>query len=284
MKYIKLLFINVVAICLVCISCDDESNSPTSFEPSAPHVAFQDYPDYMVDEGSSQVLEIPVVLNILVEEPVSVTYSVTETNVVAGTDYQITSDSPGTLIIPQNTKRGHIYVTTIDNDVPNGNLERSITITITGVSNEYSIGYLNKPNYISKKVIIEDDECVEQPSCNWWGALSVEDVGFTTYDGTGSAGANDMELTVVGNLPGSGWFEDQPIVFVLTPSAGDPTVGTAIAARQLFCDDCSGNIGIERYYEATGSFDIATGEISVAYTYTRGDGSTVWTGNNLIAN
>ncbi len=210
---------------------------------------------------------VPLEVSFTQDTELTIGYEVTAVNAIEGIDFEILSQNP--IAIPPGTHSVDLEFSVTDNDAFEPDA-RSFTITITSVSNPEIAVNANK----EVKITIVNDDCPANTSI-WFGNVTVDDVGFSSDVGTGSADSEGTcnILVVSGNFIGA----TAPVTFVLTPSAPGATEGSIVAERQLY--DCCAPA---YEYEASGTYDETTGIIEVDYSFYRADGSLWFTGTNTI--
>jgi hypothetical protein len=218
------------------------------------------------------VLEIPVNITMPQANDVVVNFTVTSDNSVAGTDYNLIT--PGSVTIPAGQTTANIQIGAIDNDIFNESSILNVTLTSVSVPG-IAVGITDEGSYY-KKVVITNDDCPTQ-FMNWFGSLSLYDVGYDTYAGTGSANeTGDCDVLVVTGDVAGGGIATGSFDFFFVPDSEGATSGTINVPSQLYCTACSG--GLDVNYVATGTYDETTNTILVNYTLVRSNGTTVYTG------
>lgn len=237
---------------------------------------------------SSGTLSTPVNLSKAYNTDVTVTFEITPTNAVAGVDYEILTP---TVVIPAGELSANFSVRVINDDEVNGVRTIDVKIASTSVPG-IEIGLAEEGSYF-KKISIVNDDCPTKFT-NWLGNLSIEDVGESTYTGTGesnASGACDV-LVVTGNLAGetstniTGGVSKFNILF--TPTNDDGSVGEVVVPLTSVGTRASGGTTYDTKYSGSGTYDVTTGEIVIDYTfdaYNQSTGAAVgtfWTGQNII--
>ncbi len=267
------------AVGLLALSCSEDDVIGNQVF-NGPHFVQFDGGAVALAEDSSEDLVITASISQAQSQDAVIGFDVIDENTQAGVDYEILGGN--TITIPAGEFTGTVMVRSINNDNPD--LPRTITLVLSTVNiGEIEVGHAN-PASKEKEITLSDDDCAERPACVWWGPLNVYDAPYANYDGIGEPNTGNPSgvLTLTGNVAGSGWYEERPMNIELTPDAPGSSTGTAVAAKQLFCDDCGGNVGTTRFYEGSGTFDINAKLITISYVYSRGDGSVVWTGTDEI--
>ncbi len=269
-NFIKGLF--VVALMTTMTSCsDDDSNL---FEN--PHFAAflgQDS-SVVVSEGEDPVT-IDLGITKIQSQDVTITMQVTDETAVQGTDYSLSATS---VTIPAGEYTGGISITPVDNDIFNA--AKTLILEITAVSaSGLNIGNIDEYSY-KRTIVISNDDCPTKSDL-WWGDLSVEDVGFGSTPGSGSANSSgDCDVLLITNdLPGAS-AGSGPFELYFTPYSLGATAGTIDVPAQTYCTACSA--GLDALYSATGTYDEVTQTIILFYSLDRSDGANFWTGTNVI--
>lgn len=215
---------------------------------------------------------------------VTVTVTKTDDTAIEGTNYEL----PSSLVIPAGETSAVLLLTIIDDTDLNATRKFSFELsTDSGVT----VGLAEEGSY-KKEVSIVNEDCPTKFSY-WLGSLSVEDVGYGSTSGTGSANsAGDCDILVVDNdLPGvagnavAGTLNTEYEVY-FTPTNPDGSVGTVVVNSTYSADVVSGGVTYEAKYEGTGTYSTVTGEVVINYVlgaYSGGNyvGS-FWSGTTIL--
>lgn len=151
-----------------------------------------------------------------------------------------------------------------------GNESRVFKIEITSTTPAVNFGLGGNEATFKKTVVIVNDDCPTKYSF-WFGAISVEDAGFATTQGVGSAtpaGTCDI-LRVNNDLPAIGSATNTIYDIILVPdfegaSTGTATVETTISRTAAQTHPTLGVL--DAVYTATGFYDEDTKQIILDYT------------------
>lgn len=224
---------------------------------------------------SAGTLELPITLSKALGSDLTLNLVVTDGTAIAGEHYSVASN---TVVIPAGATTAVFPITIIDDE--DFNLSRTLSVSIESTSIPgFVIGLSGQEATSTKIVSIANDDCPTK-YYNWFGNLSITDVGYPAVGGTGSANAaGDCDvLVVVGDIAGGGIVSTTN--FFLTPDSEGATFGTVDVPRQVYCTNCSG--GMDAFYTASGTYDEETNVILVDYTLVRTDGASFWDGQTEI--
>jgi hypothetical protein len=225
-------------------------------------------------------------------------------NVVVTIDVQAVSSNVGytiptpTVTIPAGQIEGSFKIIPINDNV--NSLSTVLNVTIKSTSNNLKVGLREVGSY-SKKVVIVNDDCPTKFS-NWFGAISVEDVGYppalaATGSGNASGDCDLLRVVAATNLVGwtTGAIANASHIFKFLPSTPGSTSGTIELQPVLIG---TGNFNFpgapatpgEVFYEITfGEYNESTNIIEVDYRLRVKQVSTGtffnlngWTGTNRI--
>ncbi len=287
MKKNVLFGLSLLAMSFVLNSCDATDDDNQKAYSSSTFAMFTNV------EGSLSVSEdvgsitIPVSISKVSSTDVTVNFTYTNDTAESGVHFNGSSS----VVIPAGEISTDLTISIIDDD--DLNATRSFTLDIASVSDaSYSVGIFDEGSY-SKTISIINNDCPTKFT-NWVGSLSVEDVGYGSTPGTGSANSSgDCDILVVNNdLPGvagnavAGSLNTLYNVF-FTPTNADGSEGTVVVTSTLSAKVVSGGVTYDAKYSGTGTYSTVTGEVVMSYELlaVRADGSvagTFWTGTNVL--
>ncbi len=214
-----------------------------------------------LNETAGTVL-IPITLTRPQSTDITINYTLTSESAVAGVNYNVLTPS---VVIPAGETTANLQLQIVDDE--DFNLPRVLQFTLTGTSMEgLQVGIGDVGSY-SKEITIGNDDFDCPTDFNFWlGALTLEDVGFATTPGTGSAGAECDILTVEGNLPGDDAAGNRIYKISFEPFGTDGSAGTVTVEPTLVRNIVSGGTTYQAMYEGDGTYDTSTGEIEIAYS------------------
>ncbi len=247
------------------VGCSADDDGPTSINPDSIVRFLEGDTEMIVSEGSNEVIEIPVFANKAHEGPVQVFFEIEGD----AANYEMISDA-GVSVIPTNERTGYILLKPVDNNTYQ-EVNNSIIIRITGGDSGYGPPDGVSVGHAEKRIIFKDDECVPGDRLNWVGDLSCTDVGYGTYPVSAVVSNSDCDVLIIsGNLPNSSSGLEPPFEFLFTGGGG---TGTVTCDTQAYGSNT---------YEATGTYDVSSGEIVADYKYKNSSGGVIWTGTNVI--
>ncbi|MBY0432554.1 MAG: hypothetical protein K2U26_00425, partial [Cyclobacteriaceae bacterium] len=195
-------------------------------------------------------------------------------NVLAGSDYRVLTVSPAE--IERGKYNASISILPINNNIIQPE-KRTIIIKILGVDNpELGVQVIKEV-----QINLLDDDCPPTvPKVSIWTATgSVTIQGQSTATGTAEAGAAGIcggTLVVKGKFFGDNNAETSAII-ILTQNASAPTRGFASVVRFPLFE------GGTRYdYEASGTYDETTKNITLNFTVYDTTDKTQFTGTHVI--
>lgn len=214
-------------------------------------------------DGSGEIL---VEISKAQSTDVQVNFSVAALNAVNGVDFILIGTS---VTIPAGEFSATIPYTVVDNDAFEPE-SRSFTVTITDISP----AQISVQGNSEIEVALLNDDCPVNTGV-WFGAVTIEDVGFAEVTGSAAANAGgDCDILVVtGDYVGAA----AAVTWHLTPSVPGATSGTAEAPKQAYA--CCAP---DYEYEAAGTYDEVTGIITADYTFYNEDGSIAFLGTTVI--
>lgn len=227
-------------------------------------------------------LNIPVNLTMPQSSDLTIDYTLTSEDAVAGTHYNVLTP---TLTIPAGETTANLQLEIIDDDT--FNLARTLTLTLTGTSiSTVGVGIGDEGSYSKVIVINNNDFDCETEFFFWLGEISVEDVGYGSTPGTASGGADCDVLFVDNNLPASGAPENTMYELLFSPSNPEGTIGTVEVLPTFVQVQPSGGVNYDGTYVAEGTYNTETGEIVLEYRYAAfqngQDIGTFYSGTNII--
>lgn len=234
-------------------------------------------------------INIPVYVNEPQDSDVLVNIQLTDGSAVNNEHYSFVSTS---VTIPAGQTQADFQLSLIDDD--EFNESRRFTVKLDTQAS-VTVGLSGATGSFEKTVVIVNDDCPTQ-FAHWFGMILVEDIGYDTTYGTGSANDNgDCDVLLVdNNLPADASPVNTKFELVFTPDPGDPSgsFGTVVVAdtyvRQRTFNISGVSTVCDVKYRATGFYDVASGEIYLEYDYRAfraSDGVLVgnyYSGGNLI--
>jgi len=259
-------------------SCDDEE---TIQDPIYEFISFAGDEQVSLGEATSES-GYPLVVQLWAFDPyqqdITVTLGVTATNAQQGVDFTVTP-ADNVKIPAGRLTSDTVWVKTINN--PDANeLERTFEIKINSVSQpDVNIGLgLTEPTKQSISFKIQDDECSGNPICIYnteltntinWGGDDVPKPATAVTDKLNNT------VTVTGDLIDYGPFSGATLILTLTPDSPGATSGTATFGEQETGSDSDGYA--YKFIEVnSGSYNAATGTISIEYDIYYWDGGWVY--------
>jgi hypothetical protein len=220
-----------------------------------------------------------------VSQPITVNVSYTNGTAIFGEHFSM----PTSVVIPAGEMYADLPITIIDDSELNDS--RTFSIKIESNSGDYKVGLVDEGSF-TKNILIVNDECPSKFSY-WFGAISVEDVGFGSTNGTGGANANgecDI-LVVVNDLPGAqgnavaGTFNNK-YNLKFTPDEEDSSFGT-VDVNEFSAKIVNGGVTYDAIYVASGTYNTVTGKVILDYqlkavTQAGVTAGTFWTGTSII--
>ena len=201
-------------------SCDETSNLVKTYESDS-FVSFKGAgPNITVGENQGTA-QIPFTMSTASAQDVTVVFKVENETAVSGTHFTFPTLS---VVVPAGQYGGNLALNLVDDVVFNAS--RTFKLTILSNSANFKIGLGVLADSSIKKVIIVNNDCPTRSDL-WFGSLNVEDVGYGSTRGTGSANATGTcdVLRVDNDLPGYG---GQTIYDInLVPSAPNSLTGRA---------------------------------------------------------
>lgn len=219
---------------------------------------------------ASGTIEIPVLLTNPRSNDVTVQYTITSTatantdEAVAGTHYNVVNP---TLTIPAGETSAVLKIQVVDDE--DFNKPRVLELTLSGTSDTgLEVGLGGDEGSFHKTITIGNDDFDCPTDFNFWlGPLSIEDVGYPSTSGNGSAGVNCDVLTVEGNLPGDSSAGNRTFLIEFTAFGSDSSAGSVIVQPTFVRNVASGGTTYEGKYEGEGTYDTSTGEIVIEYEF-----------------
>jgi hypothetical protein len=260
-------------------SCDDDE---TIQDPIYEFISFAGDEEVNLGEATASDDGYPLIVQLWAFDPyqqdITVTLDVTASNAQQGVDFTVTP-ADNVKIPAGRLTSDTVWVKTINN--PDANeLERTFEIKINTVSQpDVNIGLgLTEPTKQSISFKIQDDECSGNPICiyntdltntiNWGG----DDV---PKPATGVTDKLNNTVTVTGDLIDYGAFSGATLTLTLTPDSPGATTGTATFGEQETGSDSDGYA--YKFIEVnSGSYNAATGTISIEYDIYYWDGGWVY--------
>jgi hypothetical protein len=281
MKKLKL-FLSFIFFSLVFISCEEEDNLLKTFNQYT-FVSFLNTEATISVLENAPVVSIPVYLSEPQSSDVTVSIVVTDDTALSGVHYSFVAT---TITIPAGEYNGE-FVLNVVND-GSFNESRKFNVALSTSAANLTLGLTGDVGSFDKDIIIVNDDCPTQYAY-WFGALSIEDVGYGSTPGSGAANINGDcdKLIVNNNLPGVPAQTNTIYELVLTPSNPSGSQGTVVVNETVSRTGLSGGT-ITAVYTASGTYDTATGEIILDYSLdakNNASGAIVgnyYTGTNII--
>ena len=280
----KLIFLFFVSL-FILSSCEDDEMLTKSFTDFT-FVSFVSPDETLtIQEDNVGETKIPFTLSVAQDSDVVVSLIIEDSTAVQGTHFSVINSS---VTVPAGQLSGSFSITTIDDE--SFNESRAFNISMTTDFPGVVVGLSGNTSTLQKTIVLVNDDCPTNYSI-WFGALSIEDVGFGSTPGTGSAnstGTCDI-LRVNNDLPAIGSATNTIYEVILTPDFDGSTSGSAevkkTVARTGIANEQFGPLSA--VYSSTGFYDEITKEITLEYTVEAVDaaGTTVgqfYTGTNVI--
>jgi hypothetical protein len=182
-----------------------------------------------------------------------------------GVNYEIASNQ---VTIPAGQLSGNLTITPVNDDL--NTPSTVIKVSILSVNPGIIIGLSEVGSY-EKTITLVNDDCPTQYGY-WFGSLSIEDVGYETTPGSGSANSNGAcdKLIVTNDLPaiGDGGVPanlNTIYELIFTPTNASGSQGFVVVNETPSRTGLQ-NGTVTAVYSATGTYDTATGEISLDYS------------------
>ena len=279
---------NYLVAFLICgfllTSCSDEDNLNKSFSDFN-FVAFNSASSVLTVQEDEGTFSIDVTLSAPVATDTQLSIVSTDDTAIGGVHYSFTNE---TITIPAGAYSGSFQLLLVDDDAFNESRIFNIELSLTSATIQK--GLLGNTATFSKTIVIVNDDCPTNYNV-WFGALTVEDVGFDTTPGTGSATPNgtcDL-LRVLNDMPAIGGNTTGVYDIALVPFVEGGTSGTATVeetvARTGIANAANGPL--DAIYSATGFYDEASKTITLNYTLAARNGAgaiigNFYTGTNVI--
>ncbi|WP_396140384.1 hypothetical protein [Flavobacterium sp.] len=201
-----------------------------------------------------------------------------------GVNYEIVSNQ---VTIPAGQLSGNLTITPVNDDL--NTPSTVIKVSISSVNPGIIIGLSEVGSY-EKTITLVNDDCPTQYGY-WFGSLSIEDVGYGSTPGSGSANINGDcdKLIVDNNLPGIGSATNTIYELIFTPTNPSGSQGTVVVNETPSRTGLSASgVAVTAVYSAFGTYDTSTGEIIIDYSLdAKSDATgailgTYYTGTNVI--
>ena len=232
---------------------------------------------------NTSVVSIPVYVSEPQSSDITVTIVPTNGSAESGVHYSFVAT---TITIPAGEYEGEFLLNIVNDGSLNDS--RKFNIELSTSATNLTLGLSGEIGSYKKEVVIVNDDCPTQYAY-WFGSLSIEDVGYGSTPGSGSANSNGDcdKLIVNNNLPGIGSATNTIYELVLTPTNPSGSQGTVVV------NETPSRTGLEEgtvtaVYSATGTYDTATGEIFLDYSLDAQSNATgdilgnYYTGTNVI--
>lgn len=283
-KYLMVLSISSALF----VSCDDDIQDTTfkTFDDFA-FVSLKGNDATLTVQEDAGSVSIPVTLSTALSTDTQVSLQVTDSTAVSGADFSFANT---TITIPAGSTEGNFVLNVVNDDEFNESKVFSIELRTNDAN--VAAGLSGNLATFKKTVVIVNDDCPTRYNL-WFGALSIEDVGYGSTPGSGSAtpsGTCDV-LRVVNDLPAIGGATANLNYDIrLIPFSEGDTQGEAIVDRVLAraAAQTHATLGVlDAVYEANGFYDETTREITLEYTVlARNSAGTIvgtfYTGTNIV--
>lgn len=278
----------LVSFCLLNLSCDDENDLTKTFDDFT-FLSFKSTDNVLTVLENSGSVSIPVYLSEPQNTDVEVSIVVTDGTAISGDHFTFNSLS---ITIPAGQYESAFQLNLVNDS--EFNESRRFKIKIQS-SSSLVVGLSGANGSTEKDVVVVNDDCPTQYAF-WFGLLSVEDVGYGSTSGVGSANTNgDCDVLLVNNnLPGDASPVNTLFELIFTADSSDPSgsVGT-VEVLDTTVRQRTFNVGgtptvCDVKYRATGFYDTTTGEIFLDYEYRAFNASTgnlvglYYSGQNII--
>ena len=280
MKKLKILF-SFILISLL-FSCEEEDNLLKTFNQYT-FISFLETSTTLNVLENTSVVSIPVYVSEPQSSDITVTIVPTNGSAESGVHYSFVAT---TITIPAGEYEGEFLLNIVNDGSLNDS--RKFNIELSTSATNLTLGLSGEIGSYKKEVVIVNDDCPTQYAY-WFGSLSIEDVGYGSTPGSGSANSNGDcdKLIVNNNLPGIGSATNTIYELVLTPTNPSGSQGTVVV------NETPSRTGLEEgtvtaVYSATGTYDTATGEIFLDYSLDAQSNATgdilgnYYTGTNVI--
>jgi hypothetical protein len=250
MRKLKL-FLSFISLSLL-FSCETEDNLLKTFNQYT-FISFLDTaPTLNVLENAS-VVSIPVYVSEPQSSDMTVTIVPTNGTAESGVHYSFVAT---TITIPAGEYEGEFLLNIINDG--SFNESRKFNIELSTSATNLTLGLTGDLGSFEKEVTIVNDDCPTQYAY-WFGPLSVEDVGYGSTPGSGSANINGDcdKLVVNNNLPGVGGATNTIYELVLTPTNPSGSQGTVVVNETPSRTGLSGGT-VTAVYTASGPSAPAT--------------------------
>lgn len=211
---------------------------------------------------------IPVDITYAQSSDVTVSYTITSDDAVAGVNYNILTP---TIVIPAGATTANFQIQIVNDD--EFNLARSIDFQITETSTGIAAGLATDEGSFKKTISISNDDYDCPTQFNYWlGDLAV-DANGTDLEATGAGGASCDILYVNGDLANWGTTATHAISF--TSDGGDGETGTVEVSQKIeSAYELSDGTVVDVWYNGEGIYDVTTGEITIEYSVDAYQGTT----------
>lgn len=279
--------LSLVALSFVLNSCDATDDDNQKAYSSSDFVMFSNVGRDLSVAEDATTLTIPVSISKRSSTDVTVSLNYTNGSAESGVHF----NGPTSVVIPAGEISANLMIAIIDDE--DLNTTRSFTLEIASVSDSsYGVGIFDEGSY-SKSISIINNDCPTKFTY-WVGGLSIEDEGFGSTPGTGSANSSgDCDILVVDNdLPGVAGNAVANTLNTLynvffTPTNADGSEGTVVVTNTNSAKVVSGGVTYDAKYSGTGTYSTVTGEVRIDYALRayRADGTlagTFWSGTNVL--
>jgi hypothetical protein len=267
----------LIILSLACfLSCDDEKSIT---DPVYEFVAFSGDESVDLNEAGNSTDAHPAVIQLYVFEAfaqdVTVNFTVTPTNVVAGTDFTVTPSNSVTIKAGKFVS-DTLWIKTVNNGDAN-ELPRSVKVAITGISQgDLKIGLgLTDPKKGSVVFNILDDECSGNPICIFNTELMNAIGNGANNPAAASVDKLNSKITVVGEIAGYSPLEVATLTMTLTPDGPGSATGKVTFDEQEIGTDTDGYL-YKVIQVGEGTYNATTGTISIEYEVWYMDGGWVY--------
>ena len=258
MKKLKILF-SFILISLL-FSCEEEDNLLKTFNQYT-FISFLETSSTLNVLENTSVVSIPVYVSEPQSSDITVTIVPTNGTAESGVHYSFVAT---TITIPAGEYEGEFLLNIVNDGSFNDS--RKFNIELSTSATNLTLGLSGEIGSYKKEVVIVNDDCPTQYAY-WFGSLSIEDVGYGSTPGSGSANINGDcdKLIITNNLPGAPGATNSIYELILTPSNPSGSQGTVVVNETPTRTGIS-NGTVTAVYTGSGTYDTATGEITIDYS------------------
>jgi hypothetical protein len=258
MRKLKLL-LSFIFVSLL-FSCNTEDNLLKTFNQYK-FLSFLDTAPVLSVLENVSTISIPVYVSEPQSTDITVSILSTDGTAISGVHYNFVAT---TITIPAGEYQGEFLLNVVNDD--SFNESRKFSISLSTSATNLTVGLSGDQGSFDKDVVIVNDDCPTEFSY-WFGSLSIEDVGYGSTPGTGSANINGDcdKLVVDNNLPGISSETNTVYELIFTPTNPSGSEGTVVVNETPSRTGLEGGT-VTAVYTASGTYDTATGEIILDYS------------------